>query len=278
MFKRKIKYYYKQQNPDRKIHCIGICLFFISVVVLLNSCESVIDFPDVPRAEPIPVIEAILTDRFEPQKVRVSQSVPINDSLACKIIENAVVYVYSDYDTLFYNYHDDGWYKSDSFAAKINSRYTLEVIIDSVVHRAEGSATQVNGIDSIYSVLNDTTYNVYIDYRKTGETIRYFYADIFRNSELLDKGTDMFIYYDENIRNKIKLKLPYTFNKNDTVIMDFYSLTKEMFDYYFKLYYSLYYTNYFNIGYKDNPESMFDKKAMGYFQVSSVYSEKLIIQ
>ena len=56
-------------------------ILILLLCFLLIACEDLVRFPDQDSHPEIPVIEAVLTDYAEVQKVRVTYSVDLNDSL-----------------------------------------------------------------------------------------------------------------------------------------------------------------------------------------------------
>jgi hypothetical protein len=264
---------------SNSIRIITFCFLLLSSVLLFQACESIVDFPETGEFNAIPVIEAVLTDKFEEQRVRITYSVPLNDPSSCRIVENAGVIVYSaDGDSLVYQYQSDGWYTSRPFQANKKTVYTLEVKLDTMLIVAKEKVIELRGIDSVYySFPNDTAADVHFTIAKRNGDVKYFFVNIFRNNDLLTTGSEIFILYDKNLMEKITLKLPHLFEVNDTVAIEFHAISERMFDYYYQLVDQFFYNNYFNIGYRTNPVNMFEGKALGYFHVSSVRCDTLII-
>ena len=257
----------------------------VFVMLLFYACQSIIDFPDVPEVKPVTIIEGILTDRAEVCQIRVSRSVSLGDSISSIPVPDAEVFVYSDNDTFYYTYKNNGRYESEPFGAEVNRTYHLEVRIDSSCYKSTGTVLPLNGIDSIYTGYfpkyqgDDSAYMVYINagdinFEKTG----YYLVNAFRNGKCISTGSDLWVFDDKHLNDLNSINIPYTFRKNDTVTVELNSISKEMYDYYYVLVDQFFVLNYQNIWYKTNPPLMFDGSAMGYFQVSSVSSKTVIVR
>lgn len=259
----------------------------INVIILLalvSGCESIVNFPEIPTPVRYPVIEAVLTNQNEAQKLRISYPTALNDSLNSLPVSNARVYVFSDSgDTFIYHYMSNGWYASDPFHAIPAKTYTLNIQIDSSSFMASGSLIPLNGIDSLYfkhlpNAETDSAYFVYANAGAVDPTItKYYQINIYRNDSLLTGGTNIAIFNDKFLNALNEIKLPFTYSRNDTVLLELFSLSKEMYSYYEALTINIFSLDFINIGYRTNPPQIFNKLALGYFQVSAVDRKKIII-
>jgi hypothetical protein len=256
------------------------------LIVFCPRCESVVDFPEILNHTPCPVIEAILTDQAEVQKVRVSYSVALDDSLASRPIEDARVRMISMAgDTVKYAYSADGWYESPVYAALHGIAYSLEVEIENVIYRSWGEVAEMNGIDSLYSrhvngsSEQDTGIFVFFDAGQAfQEDTRYYLINLIHNNTLVTLGSELWIFNDKYVENINGIKLQHLFNENDTVVMELCSLSKDMFDYYFKLAFEVLGLNLSNISYRANLPQMFQPAALGYFQVSAISRREIVVK
>jgi len=260
-----------------RITAIAICL------LLISGCESIVDFPDVSQSHSYPVIEAMLTDQEEVQMVRVSHTVPLNDSASSKPTDNARVFVSSDTgDTVFYQYTSNGLYTSLPYRALPGRTYTLTVQTDSTVFQSSASLISMHGIDSLYCKnipgQNNLIFNVYLNAGPVdASTTKYYQANIFRNDTILTRSTDIAIFNDKYLTSLKGIKLPYTYADNDKVLVEVLTLSEEMYAYYLALTTNLFSISFSNMGYKTNPPQMFNKPAFGYFQVSAVCKKQIVI-
>lgn len=260
---------------------IGIAL----MTVLFTGCENLIGFPDIPNHQPVPVIEAILTNEPAVQKVKVSYSVPLSDSNSCRPVENALVRVISDDgDTLEYVYQSAGWYYSAVYAAKPAVRYTLEVFIDGTAYKSSGEVIEMNGIDSLYcryeqeSAIWDAGYYVYMNAGGVMEDTRYYLINASCNDTLKTIGSEIWTFGDDLVKNINNIKLPLSFEENDSVTIELQSISKTIYDYYYKLAYEVLNLDLSNISYRTNLPQLFQPTALGYFQVSAVSRRSIIMK
>ncbi len=261
-------------------------MVFLLPLILIIACEDFVSFPDQNSDIYLPVIEAILTDVPEVQKVRVTWSVSVNDSSASRIIDNSLVKMISSKgDTVLFDYVNDGWYHSPVFSAQAGITYSLEVTIDAETYRSSGAIQELQDFDSVYYKyrrnLNntDSSYYIYFDYAKPdpGNT-KYYMVDLDSNSIRITQGSRLFLYEDRYLEYIKGIFVPVPLKLNDTATITAYSLSREMFDYYYKLGYHVFEMDLSSISYQTNLPQMFSPKALGYFQVSSVRRRKITIK
>ncbi len=255
-------------------------------VILAISCEDFLSFPDHDTRLHYPVIEAVLTDSVEVQKVRVTWSVDVEDTLSGWIIDNSIVKIVSSAgDTVNFEYADNGWYHSPVFAAHSGVNYTLEVTIGTDTYRSSGSIQELRDFDSIYYKYSrnpdasDSSYYVYFDYSKPDpKNTCYYMIDVDSNNVRLTQGSGLIIYEDRYIDYLKGVLIPVAFNENDTAVITAHSLSRDMYEYYYKLGYQVFSMDLTSISYQTNLPQMFAPKALGYFQVSAVRSRRIIIK
>ncbi len=257
----------------------------IIFLTIMTGCESVVDFPNLPQAPEYPVIEGLLTDQDEVQKIRVSYTTALDDSVSSRPVNNATVYVFSDAgDTAVYHYTVNGWYASSPYHADPGKTYTLYVNTGNASYTAKGALISMNGIDSIYArrlpnVDKDSAYFTFINAGAVDPTVtRYYQINLYKNDSLLTGGTNIAVFNDKYLSALRAINLPYAFSKNDTVTLELYSLSKAMFSYYESLTINVFSLNFVNSGYRTNPPQMFSKFAAGYFQVSAVDKKQIVIR
>lgn len=102
--------------------------------------------------------------------------------------------------------------------------------------------------------------------------------DLDSNGVRITQGSRLVIYEDKYMDYIKGIFVPIPLNLNDTATLIAYSLSKDMFDYYYKLGYQVFEMDLSTISYQSNLPQMFFPKALGYFQVSSVRKRKIIIK
>ena len=268
----------------RESYCSGLVVMTL-VSVLFTGCENLIGFPDIPDHQPVPVIEAILTNEPVVQKVKVSYSVSLSDSNSCQPVEDALVRVISDAgDTLEYFHQSKGWYHSAVFAAVPRVIYRLEVVIGGETYRSTGEVVEMNGIDSLHcqydeeNAFGDAGYYVYMNAGEVMYDTRYYSINASCNDTLKTIGGEIWIFSDDLVESINNVKLPLSFAENDSVTIELFSLSKAMYDYYYKLAYEVLNLDLSNISYRTNLPHLFQPAAQGYFQVSAVSRKAMVIK
>lgn len=266
--------------------CWQILLFLAAILTGCYACERIIDFPESAGGENLPVIEAVLVDKPEVQKVRVTYSTALSDSNACRMAEDARVRVISDAgDTVIYTYDSDGWYFSPVFAATTGVVYTLEVSTGGVTYRSSASVIAMNGIDSLYIKYQEAWggepagYYVFMNAGPANpDDIHYYQINFSLNDTLKTSGSELWLFRDLYAEKIDNLKLPVPLSKNDSVAVELLSLSAGMYDYYYKLAYEVLNLNLSNISYRTNLPSLFEPGALGYFQVSAVSRKTIVVE
>jgi hypothetical protein len=256
-------------------------LLIIYSTTIFSGCETIVDFPESPNSKTIPVIEAILTDQLTNHYVRVSYSASLTDTSASIPLNDATIRVIAGLnDTINYTCISKGWYKSEPYKATPNVNYTLEVCIDTIVYKSTGKIIEMNGIDSLYfRYANNSSYYVYMDAGITDpDVVHYYLINAKRNDTLITKGSEIWMINDKYTYSLNKIPIPYIFKESDTVSIELHSISKEMFDYYYFLGIEIFAVNFMNMGYANNPKSMFEPDALGYFQLSAVSRKGLRIK
>jgi hypothetical protein len=264
-----------------KLLCLVILPGFI------YGCEQIMEMPvDSKGYEKIPVVEGFLTNKFEKQVVRVSYTLPLSDSLSCKVIPDATVLIYSNTgDTAHFNYLEDGWYESAPYAAEEGKQYTLEVKIDTFVAKCVSDYIPEKKIDSLFyrryrqANSKDTVYHVYMNAGSVDPTYtRYYMLEVYRNHNQITLGDEVWTFKDDLSVNLRNIEIPVESRKGDTIDIELHTLTEPMYNYYSRYTEVIVSDDIVNQNYRENPPIMFNKKVIGYFKVSAVYSKRIIIE
>lgn len=252
------------------------------VVAILVGCESTVDFPEIPTVRHRTVIEATLTNRLEVQKVRVSKSTPLNDSLSSIPVTSATVLVSSDAgDTVIYTYTNDGWYASPPYYAVEGRKYTLTVTVDTSRYRSIGELIPMEDFSSLnykQTRSNSSVYNVYLSVGEVDPLHpKYYQLDLFKNDSLLTGGIQLGFFSDEYLYSHTDINISEEFAKNDTAKVYLYTISEVMYNYYYSLYHNILDRGLVT-GYQVNPPVMFTGGALGYFQVSEKEEKTIVIE
>jgi hypothetical protein len=263
---------------------------FIILAVLLaifcQGCQDIYDFPEKDKYKKYPVIEALLTNNAEYQKIRVSFSTQFEDSLSCEPIADALVKIIDiTGDTVIFQYSENGWYTNNKIIALPEKEYKLLVQIGPTVYQASSTMIPVNGLDSIsYSYHNKKSENdsAYYPVLYAGisdpNNPKYYQLHLYKNHKLISEANNTLLSSDIATFSLNGVELPFDFAKGDTIDVELYSLTPEMYDYYTYIFSVLLFYNDNDLDYRTNPPIQFSPNALGYFQVSMLSHKRLIIK
>jgi hypothetical protein len=263
-------------------------LFVISLLLLFlyTGCEEVYDFPNTRQYKKIPVIEAVITDQSGHQKVKVSYTVLFNDSVSDEPITDALVEIISIAgDTVSFRYTENGCYTNDTFVAMPGIQYTLLIRIDTTIYRSTALLVPANGLDSLsYSfykktISEDSAYYLKLFAGPTDpDNPKYYQIQIYRNNKLFTSGNNFLLLSDLAASSLDGIEIEYGFTKNDTLDVELYSLTREMFYYYVYVFNYILYNGNIGLDFKTNPPIHFVPKALGYFQISALSRKSIIMR
>jgi len=107
---------------------------------------------------------------------------------------------------------------------------------------------------------------------------RYYIINASCNDTLRTIGSEIWIFSDDLVESINNVKLPLSFSENDSVTIELLSISKAMYDYYYKLAYELLNLNLSNISYRTNLPQLFQPDALGYFQVSAVSRGSIVMK
>jgi hypothetical protein len=260
--------------------------YSVFLLVLCIGCQKISDFPETGNNKKTLVIEAIITNQPDHQKVRVSYTTQFDDSQSSQPITSALVKI-SDTtgDTVSFQYSENGWYTSNGFVALPENNYTLLVQIDTTIYRATSMMLPMHGLDSLsysfYRKANtpDSAYYLKIFAGITDPSNpKYCQLQIYKNHKLITSGSNTLLLSDISTLSLNGIELDQSFAKNDTLDVELYSLTREMFYYYIYVFNIILYNSNYDLEFKTNPPIQFSPKALGYFQVSALSVKSIIIR
>jgi hypothetical protein len=183
----------------------------VTVIILLLSlaaCETVL-FPTLPDAEPILVVDAWITNKEEPQVVRLMMTQPYFENTPPPGVPGALVTIEGS-DGSFYSFVEDGseegryiWEPApgDSFG-QTGVTYTLQIITGADQYMATTRMGRVPPVDSITFRVekgNDLVDDLYlaefwaVDPVEPGDT---YWIKAYKNGTLLNKPSEISLAYD----------------------------------------------------------------------------------
>ncbi|UII20166.1 DUF4249 domain-containing protein [Fulvivirga ligni] len=264
----------------------------LATITVLFSCDDPIDL-DTKQAEPVMVIEGLVTNEEHTQYVRVTKSVSFYSDQSNQPITNATVVVSDDQGNVYnYSYSDNGgYYISDvAYAGEIGRVYSLVVNAEGEEYTASDKLVRVTTIDSLTVEIDEEEYEdpedegnyyeVLLYTKEPQDTEDYYLFKFYRNGDLMrDEVTDIYYSDDEFLAENIDgITTPGYFSLGDTATVEMYSISLNGFKYYSDL------TNLLN---SDgglfgpppvNPLGNISNGAMGFFQVSAVDRSSILIK
>ncbi len=264
-------------------------VFLFSILMTLNSCEEVIDV-DLKEVEPSLVVEALVTDSLAPYIARLTTTKDFFSADRAPVVTTAFVTISDDagnLDTL--KHASNGIYLTSPFNLKrgvANRKYTLNISYKNKTYTATSVLRPKMQLDSITykfiqgNPLQKKGYYLTVHAQDRPEKGDYFQIRISRNDTVqifpvkyLTDG-DLFLEPEKPIR----ADLPYQFNLNDSATADFFSITKEYYEYLFNL------NNQLQAGgspFDPQPANLptnISGGAFGYFVVAGVVQKKFKIK
>jgi len=221
------------QNPR-----LFLCL--IAALIFLSSCEKVIDL-ELKNADPIIVIEGTVSNQNENHFVRISKTIPFDQSTSFKGIKGAQVSLKSSVgNSIIFTEFTDGVYRSPRFRGTPGFTYTLDVLVEGKTYSAQSTMPWPVIPDSIrFKTLsffgNSNTYPVvyYVDPPKTQNQYRYLLkingkllSDLVSEDRFNDgNAVSDIIFYDGD--DEIK--------SGDIVDIEMQCIDRNVFKYYFAI-------------------------------------------
>ena len=269
----------------------------IAILSLFAACDEPIDI-DSDSVEPIVIIEGLVTDQMMSHHVRVSRSVDFYDNIAADPVLDAEVSIRDDQGNVFTFLHNPGgeaeqqgfYFAEQEFAGQVGVTYSLTVTIGEEVYRAADQLLPVTAIDSLTVSLDEDEfddpedpgyyYEVLFYAREPRDRKDFYLFKFYRNDSILrDSDNDIYFSDDDLLAEEISGVSTagyYTFG--DRARVEMYSMSRQGF---------IYYNDLVNLLQGDggmfgpppvNPRTNLDNGALGFFQVSALVSEEIVIE
>ena len=261
--------------------------------LVFYSCEET-TIIDVDQAPSRVVIDAILTDRPDDQRVKITRSLDFYAQGFSPALSNASVTVSDDLGTTF-NFieseDEPGLYlPAIPFLGVVGRTYTLQVDVDGSTYISTETMMSVTPIDSLNSQLNmdeqedpespGRIYEVLMYTVEPQDEENFYLFKFYRNGDIQNEnGEDITVTNDVGVDEEIQgIEAPLFYALNDTATVEMYSLTRRSF---------IYWSDVANLVFSDggvfsplpaNPRSNIEGGALGIFQVSSVSTESIVVQ
>ncbi len=285
-----------------KMKYIKHFLFTLAIGLILISCDEVINL-DIDDSEEQVVIEGLITNS-DLNFIKVSRSRAFYASGPAEGIEDATVVVTDQNGTEFVFSHNpdnvegfEGVYLAPpGFTGVIDHTYSMSVIAEGVEYNAQEKLLPVTSIDSLtveyadldpgdeefedFGVEEGELFEVIFFAQEPQDRVDHYLFKFYRNDSLVkDFPEDIYFSEDEFLGEEIDdLPIASYYLENDTVRVEMYSITREAF---------VFYADLFNLINGDggmfspppaNPRNNLSNGALGYFQVSAIDTETIIVK
>lgn len=183
-------------------------IYTLLTLIFFTSCEKVIEVDTDGNNNTI-VIEGNITNSPPPYFVKVTTSVPYNQSNVFPAVTNALVIVSNNSgvrDTLTYT--ANGLYRTNKIIGTPGTTYTLNVTTNNVTYTAQSKMPNVVVLDSLRSISiqsrNGLEYNVipvYTDAKELGNSYRFI--------QTINGVTDKsYVVWNDNVNNGLVNQRP----------------------------------------------------------------------
>ena len=124
--------------------------YLLPIVLLLWSCEETIQV-DLDQAEPLVVIEGLITNEFRQHKIKVTRTSPFATNGQTPRVSGASIVVEDSEGSLFeFEESEPGVYLSkQAFAGQVGYTYTLSVDVEGQRYTASDKLRPVASVDSL---------------------------------------------------------------------------------------------------------------------------------
>ncbi|MEM9391978.1 MAG: DUF4249 domain-containing protein [Bacteroidota bacterium] len=266
------------------------------VFLVVSSCEETIII-DSGQADPVIIVEGLITDQNQFHYVRVTRTVDFYDTVATEPITDALVFV-QDNRSNFRGYSHNpsgspdfnGYYISnEQFAGQVGVEYTVSVTVGDEVYTGKDLLNPVTAIDSLSVDIDEDEFEDPEDegyfyevlfYAKEPQDRKDFYLfKFYRNDSLLrDESTDIYFSDDDLLAEEINgVPTAGYYTIGDMAKVEMYSISRNGF---------LYYNDLTNLLLGDggffgsppvNPRTNITNGGLGFFQASSVVMDEIFI-
>lgn len=258
-----------------------ICL----VTCLFSSCEKTLENFDLNEGEEQTVVEGLIINGKK-ASVKLSKTANYYNASPTPRITDAVITISDNtgaIDTL--SHIGNGVYTSNNIIGMVGRTYTLRIIAEGKEYTSQSilpSPPSVDSLKYVYkegSIFEKKGYYPTLYAREPQNEVNFYMWNFFRNDTLLNDPNDFFVTDDEYVQENVGgIEFPFTYQLGDTAKIEFYTLTKEAYDFYLQLSTQLNNDGGFYSTPPANAKGNISNGALGLFQASGLTIDSLIIQ
>jgi hypothetical protein len=260
-------------------------LSFFSLIILLTSCENVIEI-DLDYMKPKLVIEGVINDNDKQCIIKLSKTADYFNQETNPTVSDAVITLNDNAGTIVnFNEIEPGIYMEESVQTKPNINYTLNILSEGDRYVANATIPQKVNIDSITcqynseSILYEIGYVVSCHFSDP-EEFRNFYRLKTYNINDRTKAKNSKDLYNDDLFNGNNVELTWSYDvyqQSDTVVVELYSLDMQTYDYYKTLFSISGGAEMMSFTTPANPNTNISNGALGYFGAYTVSRDTIII-
>lgn len=260
-------------------------LIFFSLIILLTSCENVIEI-ELDYMKPKLVIEGVINDLDNQCIIKLSKTTDYFNQKTNPTVSDAVITLTDNAGTVVqFNETEPGNYLGESVQAKSNINYTLNILSEGDNYVAKATIPQKVNIDSVTCLFNPESIFYEVGYVVSchfsdPEESRNFYRLKTYNINDKSKAKNSKELYNDDVYNGNNVELQWSNNvyqQNDTVVVELYSLDGQTYDYYKTLFPISGSAEMMSFTTPANPNTNISNGALGYFGAYTISRDTIII-
>jgi|WetSurMetagenome_2_1015567.scaffolds.fasta_scaffold31944_2 hypothetical protein len=260
-------------------------LIFFSLIILLTSCEDVIEI-ELNYMEPKLVIEGVITDSDNQCVIKLSKTADYFNKKTNPAVTDAVITL-TDNKGRIVNFTEvePGIYSEESVQAKPDINYTLTILSEGNEYEANATIPRKVNIDSLTckynseSIFYEVGYVVSCHFSDPGAVRNFYRLKTYNINDSTHARSSEDIYNDDMFNgNKVELAWSYdVFQQSDTVVVELYTLDAQTYEYYKTLFQISGGDEMMSTTTPANPNSNIKNGALGYFGAYTISRDTIII-
>lgn len=260
-------------------------LIFLSLIILLTSCENVIEI-DLDYMKPRLVIEGVINDFDNKCIIKLSKTTDYFNQKTNPTVSDAVITLTDNAGTIVkFNEIEPGSYLGERIHTKSNINYTLNILSEGDSYVAKATIPQKVKIDSLTCLYNSESIFYEVGYVVSchfsdPEEFHNFYRLKTYNINDKTKAKNSKDIYNDDLFNGNKVELPWSYDvyqELDTVVVELYSLDVQTYDYYKTLFPISGGAEMMSMSTPANPNTNISNGALGYFGAYTISRDTIII-
>ena len=260
-------------------------LIFFSLIILLTSCENVIEI-ELDYMKPQLVIEGVISDFDNQCIIKLSKTTDYFNQKTNPTVSDAVILLTDNAGTVVkFNETEPGSYLGESVQAKSHIDYTLSILSEGEKYVAKVTIPQKVNIDSLTCLYNpesifyEVGYVVSCHFSDPVEARNFYRLKTYNINDRTKAKNSKDLYSDDLFNgNNVELRWSYdVYQQNDTVVVELYTLDEQTYDYYKTLFPISGGAEMMSLTTPANPNTNISNGALGYFGAYTISSDTIII-